>query len=820
MEMMEAEAKDSYEEAEDTSIKHYVEENTHNGPFNLKSGDPEAYKSPKLVAKNNGLLNVDNNKGEVSVPSIDNKSDPASSFSDVPFSKAFDYEDAGGLKDTAYNGMPNPHYQTLISKNAMNEMTSSSWSAERPPHSDGKFSAASYQRKTPRRLGELSRNGFTFDKEPMGKLNSDDFSSTIFKAEHSKDRISSGIEAIQKSIDLQSGENPTGFSPQKSVQFGSFASPNLQKNNDEKSCIRKSVSPNNKILGLRTSFHDGLPETNESIAALCADVNSPLNSHCSDVITWSSSFAKPSAGELPPSKAMVSESGQQDNGNEKISPSPMKRPKVSSLSSVPYFGDLDIGSSELVAADTREPQNPQQVVDGSAASNRGPETNSNGPSRPILVGNENSVTKPLRKKMVAKKTLGSRLKSGSVANKKGAIYPDKTSTRKNDAATSLSGAANEKSAHTTKPEVCSTFANNEAPGKAEIEDANKSEDDTVHRTESPDDETETPEEKFEQGLENVIPANGENAAPVQLSGKADILSGNRSTSVQHLLNDPSASTHSVSPKEGKGGNASGNAQDGNISTKAVPSRKGDGLKRKREKGKAGAVGNVDDNISTLAEPSTEGDGKGKTGAVGKSKTKKADDLKEVVKSKERVEETNDNNGVHGDGIFSMIRQLMNNQNDNNGVKEMEKEKRAVTCPVAKPKHHDVSKKKLVTSVEDEKENKPVDHGAENRSAAKRLVENQAAKDVSSLNVEQSSAKSSLNSSRKVTGVKNKARDEPVCFILSGHRLQRKEFQKVIRRLKGRFCRDSHQWSYQATHFIAPDPIRRTEKFFAAAASGR
>ncbi|CAN1762256.1 BRCT domain-containing protein At4g02110 [Linum perenne] len=62
--------------------------------------------------------------------------------------------------------------------------------------------------------------------------------------------------------------------------------------------------------------------------------------------------------------------------------------------------------------------------------------------------------------------------------------------------------------------------------------------------------------------------------------------------------------------------------------------------------------------------------------------------------------------------------------------------------------------------------------------------------------------------------------EPTCFIVSGRRPQRKEFQKVIRRLKGKYCRDSHQWSYQATHFIAPEPIRRTEKFFAAAASGR
>ncbi|MCD7449827.1 hypothetical protein HAX54_001743, partial [Datura stramonium] len=66
----------------------------------------------------------------------------------------------------------------------------------------------------------------------------------------------------------------------------------------------------------------------------------------------------------------------------------------------------------------------------------------------------------------------------------------------------------------------------------------------------------------------------------------------------------------------------------------------------------------------------------------------------------------------------------------------------------------------------------------------------------------------------------KVQNEPRWFIVSGHRLQRKEFQQVIKRLKGKVCRDSHQWSYQATHFIVPAPVRRTEKFFAAASSGR
>ncbi|CAN8248083.1 unnamed protein product [Cochlearia groenlandica] len=60
--------------------------------------------------------------------------------------------------------------------------------------------------------------------------------------------------------------------------------------------------------------------------------------------------------------------------------------------------------------------------------------------------------------------------------------------------------------------------------------------------------------------------------------------------------------------------------------------------------------------------------------------------------------------------------------------------------------------------------------------------------------------------------------EPKVFIVSGPRAQRNEYQRIIKSLNGKCCKDSHQWSYQATHFIAPE-VKRTEKFFAAAASG-
>ncbi|PVH32814.1 hypothetical protein PAHAL_9G493600 [Panicum hallii] len=80
----------------------------------------------------------------------------------------------------------------------------------------------------------------------------------------------------------------------------------------------------------------------------------------------------------------------------------------------------------------------------------------------------------------------------------------------------------------------------------------------------------------------------------------------------------------------------------------------------------------------------------------------------------------------------------------------------------------------------------------------------------------------LSEHQRVKGSKSGALtlSEPSLFILSGDREQRREYRSILRRLKGRVCRDSHHWTYEATHFIAPDPLRRTEKFFAAAAAGR
>ncbi|KAJ7556339.1 hypothetical protein O6H91_05G079000 [Diphasiastrum complanatum] len=59
-----------------------------------------------------------------------------------------------------------------------------------------------------------------------------------------------------------------------------------------------------------------------------------------------------------------------------------------------------------------------------------------------------------------------------------------------------------------------------------------------------------------------------------------------------------------------------------------------------------------------------------------------------------------------------------------------------------------------------------------------------------------------------------------CFALSGHRNEKEKFLKMIKELGGHACRNDHRWNNRVTHVVFASPLRRTEKFFAAAAAGR
>lgn len=126
--------------------------------------------------------------------------------------------------------------------------------------------------------------------------------------------------------------------------------------------------------------------------------------------------------------------------------------------------------------------------------------------------------------------------------------------------------------------------------------------------------------------------------------------------------------------------------------------------------------------------------------------------------------------------------------------------------------------KLEGSVDEGKENETAVNDAEGRSNSDKCREKLSGKSNKKVRKSDEMAVNAKLSDYQVD--LSPMKHEPARFLLSGHRLQRKEFQQIIKRLNGKLCRDSHQWSYQATHLIIPEPLRRTEKFFAAAASGR
>ncbi|KAF3967889.1 hypothetical protein CMV_008161 [Castanea mollissima] len=311
----------------------------------------------------------------------------------------------------------------------------------------------------------------------------------------------------------------------------------------------------------------------------------------------------------------------------------------------------------------------------------------------MLEGGNDLFAKPIRKKMAARKTLGSRYKSTT-----NNIQKNKA-TSQNDAVVHSVGvketADHEKSSVSMLLEISPPTDNVEPVKEVEMRDALKPGDDRENKNEMMDDETEAPEDRLELELEK--PLNEEKSGLVTLTDKEDTIVEENSDKTQHITNN--------------------------------------------------CKNNVHDDVMALEEG-----------------TKGSEPEKAVCDKKfEHIESTLDGDGVKG--------------KMNKGTKR----------PIGRTKvKMDIMKSQKENSVEAEKENKPV----QNISQGKECV-----------------GKPSVNSNMTPRKVNQKAG-------------KRKEFQQVIRRLKGNLCRDSHQWSYQATPFITPDPIRRTEKFFAAVASGR
>lgn len=858
--MMEAEARDSEDEAEDTVIKQSGGRSMNKSCHNIQAGLPVPFRIPKSEGE---VPMVPQNSMEKSITGNEDKFDQASSFSDIHVSKVPRPQDACKFKD-AMLGELNDHHHTTPDSKMKDDTTSIFGTAERlPPHSHRKLS---YSRQSPSKstlplyLGDKSSNGSGSCKAPFRKLNvNDDFaSSSLSVAGH--DKIDSNcVEAPSKGIHMHNEEELSGILPRKRTPDHSNASFKSQKTSyDAKACSVRSpssdASPKEKPASLidgsyKITSHDIDRNDVNSLDMSMTPANAAEISSAGVSPTKSSTFSKKSLTcDMPSSETLISVIEQDGNANKKTPVSTFQRLRKSTLSSRPGIADLVMEESTSTVSETVEPQNQQQDVQGSSPSNKLFVTNySNDLAKLDLhKGGTDESTKSDRKKMLAKKTLGSRPKSTS-AKQKCSVYLDEDASL-NDFTVHINAGDQEKPPTAIKPDLLSPDVGVDAQKRVESNDATATGDVCENKIDSMDDETEAPEEEDQHKLECIL--HEAKAIGVQSTSKADTLIEEKSEGVQHILSysSPRVNGDAMASVE----NMQGNEQEDTVSVLVESTSKEDGVKGKKNSGKKRPLGKtklkavpavpdkvslekgVSEHILNQSKPCVHGDA---MASVEKMKGNEQGEIVSVL-----VESTSNGDAAKGKKNNGKKRPLgktklktvsavtdknkpekgvsgKDTENENNEKTEM-KEEKELARPVGKSKCCSAPKDKSENSSE-MKENRPIACGDQNISKAQEQAGKSHFKsNLTPQKINQKLAKISRNSSILEAKTSNRVKTPPVWFILSGHQLERKEFQQIIKRLKGKCCRDSHNWSYQATHFIIPEPIRRIEKFFAAAASGR
>ncbi|KAH8489088.1 hypothetical protein H0E87_024652 [Populus deltoides] len=785
LEMLEAEAKDSEDEAQGTSVKQPSYENADKSPQNLKAGTFKACEMPKTgevqkishnLSEPEGLSSVVNAKDILVTPGKRSRDDHASGFDNICVSEVPGHLDVGGFKGATSNDLPGTQGRTPISTRTSKDLEFISRSVERPSHCDAKYSTTSYTRRTPQISPSsiFSGNSGNIRGSPKVLLG-ESVNMSSAKKEYAKDITSPCAEIPRKVIELLYEEAPGSKKQKTDVSCSSSKSQKM--NHDAQAYVTGSPSATYTSQGLEpTPLVDGPSRINNrsplsngghSVHDMIG-MNAQQNPHTNFSTAKSSKFRRnPFTEDHAFLENMILKTGENENTN-KNTPQPSFRDLTKDiLVSGHDSGGFVVERSEQVIAEAGEPQNWQQDGGGPFTHNKGLETDKSEMLSNLNVpqaGNDNSITKPARKKMIAKKTLGSRPKLTSNVSQKGSIYLNVTDAQNDPTVGMAKGKGrveNRSSTDATELEISPATVNAAEAQVMETERAtklgDKLGDNAVDKIGFADDETEAPEE----GDECEILHNDEQIDVIDLSNKADNETGMK------LEADNSAANMCDGPAEGNN---------------AIEIQKRDG--------------------STLKEGFVKGKGsRGKKQPSGKTKTKTVTSVVKKAESKKVLDEEENLNGKN--------------------IEENAAEKESTEpCPAGQAKSKIVSRKKSKNPVEAEKENKPAVDGDQYASLDDKHVGETAAnasKTPTKFNQKVSKSNPGSTPGREVT---KQLKTEPLWFILSGNRMQRKEHQQVIRRLKGKFCRDSHQWSYQATHFIAPDPIRRTEKFFAAAASGR
>ncbi|CAK7349310.1 unnamed protein product [Dovyalis caffra] len=148
LEMLEAEAKDSVDEAEGTSMKQPSYENANKSPQNLKARTSGAFEMPKTgevmkishnLSDPEGLSSVVNAKDILVTPGQRSRGDHASGFDHICVSEVPRHLDASGFKGAPSNELLNPQERTPVSTRTSNDLEFISRSVDRPSHSDAKI---------------------------------------------------------------------------------------------------------------------------------------------------------------------------------------------------------------------------------------------------------------------------------------------------------------------------------------------------------------------------------------------------------------------------------------------------------------------------------------------------------------------------------------------------------------------------------------------------------------------------------------------------------------------------------------------------------
>ncbi|GFZ13787.1 transcription coactivator [Actinidia rufa] len=502
LEMMEAEAKDSEEDdAQEIAKKQYGGSKDNVSPHNLHIGTVRAHPSP--LSKDDILRNLLPTSASKGLPSARNNNDTIlATAEETVTGQALNLQgihkkipDVLCSVDTITLGdvtcgepseQPQKSYdRTPPSAKSGNALASTSGSAMRSPHSDAaKLSLLSYSRKTPRRNtlslfpGEMSSNASSIPKVDINKLNT----YLMSRAEQAKDGTDTGfVKTPSKETKLYHEGDKGDMLPEKRKMDGSYGSSKAQKT---------SHNPKAPITGSPLVNH----------ITGCSEQNSPGNI----VVTNDSSFDRKSLPK-PFVKAVTSKSRSEDNV-EALQTSfiglkdtfLVSEPNVNDGMTTAKNAVIEVGIPQRELQDVRVPS---------------PEIGSLGieksydPRLGLPKGNNaGSLSKPLRKKAIAKKSLCTRprLGPGNTKYKKDSIYLNKIPLQSDDVI-SLNGgketADTEMFVTSERVEMIpSTVAINKTM-VLETDNAEKSHNEVESKTGSMDDETEAPEQKEEHEFE-------------------------------------------------------------------------------------------------------------------------------------------------------------------------------------------------------------------------------------------------------------------------------------------------------------------------------